>query len=51
MNQLFWVDNRSVNEERIHLILENIMDAYFHNKDIEITREALVGNGKVDFSL
>ena len=51
LNQLFWVDNRSVNEERIHLILENIMDAYFHNKDIEITRESLVGNGKVDFSL
>lgn len=51
LNQLFWVDNRPVNEERIHLILENIMDAYFHNKDIEITREALVGNGKVDFSL
>lgn len=51
LNQLFWADNRPVNEERIHLILENIMDAYFHNKDIEITREALVGNGKIDFSL
>lgn len=51
LNQLFWVDNRPVKEERIHLILENIMDAYFHNKDIEITRETLVGNGKVDFSL
>lgn len=51
LNQLFGVDNRPVNEERIHLILENIMDAYFHNKDIEITREALVGKGKVDFSL
>lgn len=51
LNQLFWVDNRPVNEERIHLILENIIDAYFHNEEIEITRESLVGNGKVDFSL
>ena len=51
LNKLFWVDNKPVNEGRIHLILENIMDAYFHNKDIEIIREALVGNGKVDFKL
>lgn len=27
------------------------MDAYFHNKYIEITREAMLGNGKVDFKL
>lgn len=51
LNKLFWVDDKPVNEGRIHLILESIMDAYFHNKDIEIIREALVGNGKVDFKL
>ncbi|KPU45770.1 hypothetical protein OXPF_10050 [Oxobacter pfennigii] len=27
------------------------MDAYFYNQEIDITREALLGNGKVDFKL
>ena len=49
--KLFWDGGKPVKEERIQLILENIMDAYFHNKDIEITREAMLGNGKVDFKL
>lgn len=49
--KLFWMNDVPVKEERIQLILENIMDAYFYNQDIEITREALLGNGKVDFKL
>lgn len=49
--QLFWCNDEPVNENRIQLILENIMDAYFFNQKVEITREALVGNGKVDFKL
>ena len=49
--QLFWCNDEPVNEKRIQLILENIMDAYFFNQKVEITREALVGNGKVDFKL
>ncbi|MBS6643878.1 MAG: hypothetical protein KH366_09885 [Clostridiaceae bacterium] len=49
--KLFWENDNPVKEERIQLILENIMDAYFYNQAIEITREALVGNGKVDFKL
>ncbi|RAU91845.1 hypothetical protein [Paenibacillus sp. YN15] len=49
--KLFWENNTPVLEERIQLILENIMDAYFYNQEIDITREALLGNGKVDFKL
>ncbi|MBU7320344.1 hypothetical protein [Paenibacillus oleatilyticus] len=49
--KLFWENNTPVREERIQLILENIMDAYFYNQEIDITREALLGNGKVDFKL
>ena len=49
--KLFWEKDEPVKEERIQLILENIMDAYFYNQEVEITREALLGNGKVDFKL
>lgn len=49
--KLFWENDSPVKEERIQLILENIMDAYFYNQEVEITREALLGNGKVDFKL
>ncbi|EPY08647.1 hypothetical protein PAALTS15_03697 [Paenibacillus alvei TS-15] len=49
--KLFWVNDVPVKEERIQLILENIMDAYFYNQEVEITREAALGNGKVDFKL
>lgn len=49
--KLFWENNVPVKEEHIQLILENIMDAYFYNQEIDITREALLGNGKVDFKL
>ncbi|MCL9659067.1 hypothetical protein L2089_00075 [Paenibacillus hunanensis] len=49
--KLFWDGNDPVKEEKIQLILENIMDAYFYNQDVDITREALLGNGKVDFKL
>lgn len=40
-----------VNEEKIQIILENLMDAYFYNQEIDITREALLGTGQVDFKL
>ncbi|MGG0815424.1 hypothetical protein ABE142_22560 [Paenibacillus alvei] len=49
--KLFWENDVPVKEERIQLILENIMDAYFYNQEVEITREAALGNGKVDFKL
>ena len=49
--KLFWEHDEPVKEERIHLILENIMDAYFYKQDIEITREAVLGDGKVDFKI
>lgn len=49
--KLFWEHDEPIKEERIHLILENIMDAYFYNQDIEITREAVLGDGKVDFKI
>lgn len=49
--KLFWENNAPVKEARIQLVLENIMDAYFYNQEVEITREAALGNGKVDFKL
>lgn len=49
--KLFWENGKPVKEDRIQLILENIMDAYFYNQEIDITREALLGNGQIDFKL
>lgn len=49
--KLFWENDKPVNEGRIQLILENIMDAYFYNQEVDITREAQLGSGKVDFKL
>lgn len=49
--KLFWENDEPINETRVQLILENIMDAYFYNQAIDITREAVLGNGKVDFKL
>lgn len=49
--KLFWENEKPVREDRIQLIIENIMDAYFYNQEIDITREALLGNGQVDFKL
>lgn len=49
--KLFWENDHPVKEERIQLVLENIMDSYFYNQDVEISREVLLGTGKVDFKL
>ena len=49
--KLFWENDKPANEGRIQLILENIMDAYFYNQEVDITREAQLGSGKVDFKL
>lgn len=49
--KLLWEGDDPVKEDRVQLILENIMDAYFYNQEIEITREAQLGNGRVDFKL
>ena len=49
--KLFWEKVEPVNEEKIQIILENLMDVYFYNQEIDITREALLGTGQVDFKL
>lgn len=50
--ELFWENGVPVNEERIHVILENIMHAYFYRHPVDISRESMVGGtGKVDFKL
>ena len=49
--RLFWENGKPVNEGKIQVILENIMDAYFQGQEIDITREALLGTGQVDFKL
>lgn len=49
--ELFWENNKQINEKRIQIILENIMDAYFIGKNVDISREVLIKNGQVDFKL
>lgn len=49
--KLFWEQNLPIKEERIQIILENMMDAYFKNEKIDISREVLLGSGQVDFKL
>lgn len=49
--KLFWESDMPVKEDKVQLILESIMDAYFYKQEIEIIREDLLGSGKVDFKL
>ena len=49
--ELFWEDNNPISERKIHIIIENIMDSYFLEKDVDISREVLVKNGQIDFKL
>lgn len=49
--KLFWENGEPVNEDKIQIILESLMDAYFYNQEVDITREALLGTGQVDFKL
>lgn len=49
--ELFWENGKQISEKRIQIILENIMDAYFIGKGVDISREVLIKNGQVDFKL
>lgn len=49
--ELFWENNLPIKETKIHTIIENIMDAYFIGKNVDISREAILKNGKVDFKI
>ena len=49
--EVFWENDSPVNEKKIHIILENLMDAYFIGKGVDISREVLIKNGQVDFKL
>lgn len=51
LSKLFWDNDKQIKEEKIQVILENLMDAYFYKQGVEITREALVGTGKIDFKI
>lgn len=51
LSELFWEKNEPINERKIHVILENIMNAYFIGKGVDISREVLIKNGQVDFKL
>ena len=48
---LFWEKDSPINEKKVHVIIENLMDAYFIGKGIDISREVLVKNGQVDFKI
>lgn len=49
LSMMFWENNQPMTEPRIQVVLENYIDAYFHNFDIDINRESFVGSGKIDF--
>lgn len=51
LSEVFWENDNPVNEKKIHVILENLMDAYFIGKGVDISREVLIKNGQVDFKL
>ncbi len=51
LSKLFWEKDTPIREDKIQIILENLMEAYFYNKGVDITREALLATGKVDFKL
>ncbi len=46
---MFWLNNEAINEDRIQLVLENIFEIYFMREEIDITRESLIGSGRIDF--
>lgn len=49
LTQLFWFDNLPKSESKIQEVLVCLFNAYFHSTDIDINRETLIGNGKIDF--
>lgn len=49
--QLFWENGKPVGEVRAQLILENIIATFFYGRKMDISREAITGNGKIDFKL
>ena len=51
LSKLFWEKDTPIREDKIQIILENLMEVYFYNKGVDITREALLATGKVDFKL
>lgn len=51
LSEMFWEDDKQVSEKKIHIIIENIMDAYFIGKGVDISRETLIKNGQVDLKL
>ena len=51
LSDLFWENEKTINENKIHVILENLMDAYFLGKGVDISREVKIKNGQVDFKL
>ena len=51
LSKLFWNNNQPISEDMIQIIIDNLMNAYFKNTRIDITREAKLGNGNVDFKV
>lgn len=49
--KLFWEGNKPVKEEKIQIVIDNMLSAYFRLQGVEINREVNLGNGQVDFKL
>lgn len=46
---MFWQDNKQMNETKIQIALNSIINSYFKFTNLDINRESSVGNGDVDF--
>ncbi|MCI8347507.1 MAG: hypothetical protein HFJ12_06155 [Bacilli bacterium] len=49
LSEIFWHDEIPMSEIGIQEVLICLLDAYFHKIDVDINRETVVGNGKIDF--
>lgn len=49
LSLMFWTEGKPMSEKQIQVVLENLLDYYFYSQDIDITREALIGSGNIDF--
>lgn len=46
---MFWQNNKPMNETKIQIALNSIINAYFKFTNLDINRESSVGTGSVDF--
>jgi CRISPR/Cas system-associated exonuclease Cas4 (RecB family) len=48
-HKLFWNGSKPKNEMEVHITLDLLFDAYFGEAKVDVSREADIGTGKIDF--